>query len=273
MTAPEQAPDVPAAATPLAYAGKPRRRRWRGSVVVLVVLIAAAFAGWKWGRPYWHRGKYLYEQRAILRLTLPPDKVVYDEDPARARLLLANPAEYRASQTFMTGFEWRNGPPPGWQAPVNYRSAQWLAFRPGDFYDGVLFVSGRRSAGEKTRIVFVSTHTIAHGPNDHSLSVMANPYVPASWRLDSKLGYPRHTRSLGIELKAPQSLRIYAGQKDPADDSHFTLRYDINGIEGTIDGWLRDVPPGAPTSVTRGDDTTVVMAVRDGPLKGQAVFE
>ena len=35
-------------------------------------------------------------------------------------------------------------------------------------------------------------------------------------------------------------LRLFAGQPDPADPSHFTIGYDLDGRPGVIDGWLRD---------------------------------
>jgi len=34
--------------------------------------------------------------------------------------------------------------------------------------------------------------------------------------------------------------RVYAGQADPANPSHLTFAYDIDGRPGTIDGWLKD---------------------------------
>ena len=37
-------------------------------------------------------------------------------------------------------------------------------------------------------------------------------------------------------------LRLFAGQADPADESHFTIDYEVDGDRGTIDGWLRDTP-------------------------------
>ena len=41
-------------------------------------------------------------------------------------------------------------------------------------------------------------------------------------------------------------LRVYAGQADPNDPSHFTIAYDLDGRAGTIDGWLRDEGPAPP---------------------------
>jgi hypothetical protein len=34
-------------------------------------------------------------------------------------------------------------------------------------------------------------------------------------------------------------LRMFAGQADPADASHFTIGYELDGEPGTIDGWLQ----------------------------------
>jgi hypothetical protein len=49
-------------------------------------------------------------------------------------------------------------------------------------------------------------------------------------------------------------LRLYAGQPDPVDSSHFTIPYETTSGRGTIDGWLQA-------------DDTVKMQVRDGPAK------
>ena len=35
-------------------------------------------------------------------------------------------------------------------------------------------------------------------------------------------------------------LRVFAGQPDPADPSHFTIPYRLDGQDGVIDGWLKD---------------------------------
>jgi hypothetical protein len=50
------------------------------------------------------------------------------------------------------------------------------------------------------------------------------------------------------------SLTFYAGQVDPADDSHFTIDYDIDSNRGVIDGYLNE-------------DLTTTIAIRSGPGK------
>ncbi len=49
-----------------------------------------------------------------------------------------------------------------------------------------------------------------------------------------------------------QRVRFYAGQPDPNDPSHFTIRYEVNDQPGTIDGWLHF-------------GSVVELKVRDGP--------
>jgi hypothetical protein len=43
-----------------------------------------------------------------------------------------------------------------------------------------------------------------------------------------------------FDIKIPEVFRFYAGQPDPADPSHFTIDYDLNGQRGTIHGYLRN---------------------------------
>jgi hypothetical protein len=48
------------------------------------------------------------------------------------------------------------------------------------------------------------------------------------------------------------SLRFFAGQPEPDDESHFTIRYETTEGSGTIDGWLMP-------------DDSVKFQIRDGP--------
>ncbi len=48
--------------------------------------------------------------------------------------------------------------------------------------------------------------------------------------------------------------KLFAGQPDLADDSHFTIDYEVKDQRGTIDGWLMP-------------DNSVKIEPRDGPLK------
>ena len=62
-------------------------------------------------------------------------------------------------------------------------------------------------------------------------------------------------------LRENPPLRLYAGQPDPNDASHFTISYTTATRSGTIDGWLEPPPSGAAAwelgsvRMTRRDDT------------------
>lgn len=58
--------------------------------------------------------------------------------------------------------------------------------------------------------------------------------MPAHWSPATQPGNPG---TLTVQYK--QQLRVYAGQADPADASHFTINYDLDNQPGVIDGWLK----------------------------------
>jgi hypothetical protein len=45
-------------------------------------------------------------------------------------------------------------------------------------------------------------------------------------------------RSINIEVEPYIAVRLFAGQPDPNDSSHFTFEYEINGRRDIVDGWL-----------------------------------
>lgn len=56
-------------------------------------------------------------------------------------------------------------------------------------------------------------------------------------------------------------IRLFAGQPDPDDPTHFTIRYEYNGQPGTVDGYVQD--PATPRHGER-----IRFVVRDGPAAG-----
>ena len=48
-----------------------------------------------------------------------------------------------------------------------------------------------------------------------------------------------HSQPGTLSYKPTERLRVFAGQADPNDESHFTIAYELDGVAGTIDGWLR----------------------------------
>jgi hypothetical protein len=47
----------------------------------------------------------------------------------------------------------------------------------------------------------------------------------------------------------PPHVRVYAGQADAGDRSHFTIRYEVDGAAKIVDGYLQDGPMAGSTAV------------------------
>jgi hypothetical protein len=220
------------------YAPRPKwhRRWWRATVLAVVVscIIAAR-------RPMieaWNRVTLLYWQRQCMNFSLPPDQVVYDEGP-NAMALAAKGGEYLRCQF----------PPVRNNSPIVAPAA---IFVPGcwehfgahlPFYSGggaVLFLHEMISKSGVHRLV-----SIEHSPNDHAqvfvpgYDVNEQIFEPGTVAVAPKpvpMLFPYDV----IEAfgNPPQALKIYAGQIDPADPSHFTIRYEMWGQTDVVDGRL-----------------------------------
>jgi len=75
---------------------------------------------------------------------------------------------------------------------------------------------------------------------------------PATWK--NNIGEEGTNYSFEVVLGMADKVRVFNGQPDPSDASHFTIGYEVDGQPGTIDGWLTD-------------DGIVKLEVRDGPAK------
>jgi hypothetical protein len=81
----------------------------------------------------------------------------------------------------------------------------------------------------------------------------ASVYGPAQASACRPLNVNPRPNELPISRYIPMPRRVFAGQSDPADASHFSIEYVWpDGLHGFIDGWLQD-------------DDNVKLAVRSGP--------
>ena len=87
----------------------------------------------------------------------------------------------------------------------------------------------------------------------------------------------------GLSLDATPAIdygnvvRFFAGQPDPDDASHFTIRYQADGREGIIDGWMKDdglhLRPrdGQYSFQSGGEAWALPVGAAAGPSSGSAV--
>jgi hypothetical protein len=241
----------------LDYAPPVSRRKkwaWRGALLLLVVGLAVASYGW--GPPVWRKAQILYWQHACMTYSPSPDTVVYEEEPIKAAELLAKKAEYQPY--ILRRGNGLNSKPAAVNAaalcPNCYAHFQLASGIPGAGSNmftmntvgrpATVFLHERQSPAGHQRLVILTYHPetdtfTSNFIEDYNYDAEAitpatlrsQPSVPLrSFGLDVMSSWPRH----------PPLARMYAGQPDPVDPSHFTIRYQMWGQEDVLDGRLDD---------------------------------
>lgn len=212
----------------LQYAPKPplgQRRgiRWLVIGVILLPLVPLMYKLVLRGIP-----RVVADHTYSQCLSYSPPSLAYSNDPSDATSLSSH-AEYVTGPlgpntvTLLLPQIWRDLHRQLWNAPAT---------------DSALFLHERQSASGAKRLVFVglqrlvpetfSTHaefklrTLSRG------SILSFPQSASMNVLNMRIAYGHGT------------VRFSSGQTDPADASHFTIAYTVDGQPGILDGWLRD---------------------------------
>jgi hypothetical protein len=204
----------------------PRWRRWVRRWFWLMLLVIVVGAGWFWQDTISRHVAAWYWMRQCLAYSPPPGKVVWEEDPVEAKKLLSGkPREYLV-----------------WGQGAYARTRCWdmlmEQYRP-HFDSGlgsVLFLhqrAGRGPGGGQKRLVRVWSSDFEPG----GLHLMAD-----DWSTSSIFSMPEYVGQYHAGPAGPVTIkvaRIYAGQADPKDNSHFAFEYETPiGGHGKVDGWL-----------------------------------
>jgi hypothetical protein len=222
---------------PLDYAPRPSRRRKILRRLLGAALIAIlAFATIRWGSVARRKIAVLYWQHECLVAAPPADQVVYAEDPVVVAGLLRQGSQYTKIST-------RAGSAAGRATPDWTALASWLPAGMGSSRGAVLFMHERHTPSGKRRLVVVQ------GDFDPS---MAPPLFIPGFDLNLTVLEPETLRAhakvrtpavaISVTSARPRNspkLKIFAGQIDPSDPSHFTIGYEMYGQPGIVDGWLR----------------------------------
>ena len=98
---------------------------------------------------------------------------------------------------------------------------------------GIAFMHARRATGKAKRIVLIELNAMSSNnlsSNTQFLTLSGKTVIPSSGM-----------RVNGGEIRLPTTfgpIQLFAGQPDPADESHFTMKYCLGSQTGIIDGWL-----------------------------------
>lgn len=204
-----------------------RQAVWLGGAILIALTI--------WKAPkVWDQVGYLYLQHECLTYIGPDSQVVYDERPSS--MPRPGPVQrwWGGGKIGNHVFDADPAPPPPWRRFPMSRARDGVA---------VLFSHERISPLGHRRLVVVDLRL--YRPRlDLLLRVpMATVIVPAG--LTGEAGLVgingQFINSPGFDYDdAEKGLRFYAGQPDPADASHFTIKFEMGGRTGVIDGWLGD---------------------------------
>jgi hypothetical protein len=191
----------------------PARRRWLRRALALVAVVVVAAVAIRWGPAFRRRTGVLLDQRRCMNYSAPADQVVYDTSIDQYGMRESVTACY---------------------SPPWFTRLMTL----GNSASAVVFLHGRTSPSGNRRLVCIAaepkmTGTVA------GLSIRPMWYVMTA-EPEAVRGTKWNWTDADPFFALPSADRIYAGQPDASDPSHFTYDYETDGVRKTIDGWLQD---------------------------------
>ncbi len=211
----------------LTYENAPSRaRRWMRRAIMPAVLIATVVVAIFFGPTAIRRFQVLSVQRRAMNYLPAADHVVYETNPDRAGLLMRNRGDY---------FALSSSGVPVIEFAATWRDFYRLAQPPGRKPAAVLFLHERRSPMGQRRLVAVDTlGSDSDGPLVFRAAVFrpGDAFAPPGILATCNWTQPLNDRAAG------RIVRIYAGQCDPGDDTHFSITWQTSSGNETVDGWL-----------------------------------
>jgi hypothetical protein len=245
----------PTRLTTLDYAQRPRfaRRKIRWIMCGLPLILCAIGYGQRNAiHSVWQNWRWLRMESRCFAYSAPADQVVYEEDPIAAARLVQLPGYTGAF------IPWGSG---GW-TPAALGHGRPAFFEPDvvrSFWSGwsyldaqkplsaILFCHRVKTTDNKEKLLIVSLDATP-GSNDYG------PFYTietAFYELGTLTHEPPVSRTsasidpvaarLGLDGPNRPPLRIYAGQIDPADPTHFTTVFEL-GLKRHVVDWRMDGP-------------------------------
>jgi hypothetical protein len=238
---------------PLNYASRQRSRlpRWVKRPAAMIVLLGIAAVAWRLGPHAWQFARIWYWERQCMNFGAPPGTAVSERlHPGSAKPPITWPfidgddPQFASLGDRLPIITKDSGPRP---VLVSRQPICWLRFlqqsdnvTAEDTPTTLVFCHQRISPSGHVRLLTVEYPNREDLGDELARELIPYVYANASWNDNSPL--PRRGWGIawsGIALRGPT--RIFAGQPDPADASHFTIEYEWpDGIHGILDGYLRD---------------------------------
>lgn len=207
-------PRLDAPDTTLNYAPGPERRREAIARAMVKPLIAAGViaALFLWGPVLLRWVEIMHWQARCLGYAAPPSHLVLDCDVVHHRILSQDTNADRAHLVALSGR------PSFAQLPTAF-----------------LHQLSRPGLAPELVCVEVTPPQIVGGA--WGLCFYPEEWSIASFGHEPQWLQPSTSAFMPFSPQA-QRVKVYAGQVDPNDPSHFTIDYEVDGLRKTVDGWL-----------------------------------
>jgi hypothetical protein len=193
--------------------GPPKHHRWLWRISTLCGCIALALVLYSWSPLAVRHFRLIYWQKKCLQATASAGQIVFQfNDPSA-----------KTSTQFVL---------PEWNL---FLSAFSPIFRAST--DGTIFLHRLKRPDGTERLVGVDLRMI-HATD--TLWFDADPSVFSTGGMFSSPAYAKmNSPTLLMDVRDYPTFRIYAGQLDPTDDSHFTFTLEADHKKYTFDGYLK----------------------------------
>ncbi len=221
------------------------------SLTTLLIVGVLMTCSWKFGPEIRKQVKTLYWQRACTNFALEDDWVAYEEDAiAAGELAKVTGADRKNSWNDSEYFTITDGASSKllgcYLVPRCATELQSL-IGGGAPSGPVVFLHSRRAKNGASRLVQVELSLIGRTlRKDADAKNVADDQVlkiqvikPAGLFSDAQLQKTSGWWHRGLSETPFGKLRVFAGQPDLADDSHFTIVYHDELAHGTLDCWLQ----------------------------------
>jgi len=246
---------------PLNYApAPPRSRRWIKRASLLLITASMGWSAYQYGPTFWHRIQRQYWQRQCMNFTLPPDTVVYEEEPTAATKLIANQPKSYVNTIIWTQIRSRVFPAASHICTCLKRFSDLSYIGHSTSLQPTFFMHERVSASGHHRLILIDCGHPVHRSRpiatitgwEGNRSALTPICLTDRFVTESLEEFSLPPEDVRIS-HSPQ-LRVYAGQPDLIDAAHFTIRYQMWGQEDILDGRLND-------------DDTVTLKPRKPPVE------
>jgi hypothetical protein len=175
---------------------------------------------------------------------LPADKVIFEEEAAAASNLLTSRQGYVSGDEAFSPCNSILGAADVPGGSALYRPTLHREYLP-EMHGGIALVHRYIGSRGRAVVVCVQYTCIRGSPTGGSRSFLfqkleVRPTQGAARQISALEG-----TNAWITLDKGQRIRVFAAQLDPTKKSHFSIRYQVNGHDGVIDGWVRDAAPAA----------------------------